>query len=224
MAETTAMVLLYAMESSETIATVEASAEALSMSVGGATMLTGTTASSMASMLGTIATAGEYASSAMTVFGGMGQAMTANQQADLQRAQFEQQQLILSAQASNAESQRLLKLQNTLSTQRAMMGAHGVDVGGGSFQALQDDTVNQSNQDAVINNLNFQQKLFQSKIGAANAALEGDAGVFAGVAKVGGGLFSPVANSARRGSVSSEPSMTSEQISKKALELLHPTP
>jgi len=201
MAETTAMVLMYAMESEATIATMEASAVALNTSVGGAVMSSGLEIGAFASAIGTVASYGSMAGTAMNVVGGLGQAMSANQQADLQRAQFEQQQLILSAQASNAESQRLLKLQNTLSSQRAMFGARGVDVSGGSFDALQDDTKAQSDQDAIINNLNFQQKMFQSKISAANASLEGDAGVFAGVAKAGGGLFAGVANSTKRGSV-----------------------
>lgn len=220
MAETTAMVLMYAMESEATIATMEASAVALNASVGSAVMSSGLAIGSFASAIGTAASVAQFAGTAMNVVGGVGQAMTASQQADLQAAQFQQQQLILSAQASNAEAQRLRMLDGTLSTQRAMFGARGVDVSGGSFQALQAETKSQSDQDAIINNLNFQQKLFQSKIGAANAALEGDAGVFAGVAKTGGALFSATTTAAKRGSVPDSSYSSTSENSKKYLASL----
>jgi hypothetical protein len=122
------------------------------------------------------------ASTGISIFGSIMQGQQSKGMYALEQQQYQESLMQSQVAAAQDEAIRTDRLNRTLSTQRALAGARGIDATGGSEQALETETTSQGMADIATGKLNAllrgRSALYGSTITGAEASLKEDQSIF----------------------------------------------
>ena len=104
------------------------------------------------------------------------------QAADFSRMQFEEEAANARTAAAQDETQRLRRLRSTLATQNALRAGRGVELfGGGTGEAIRQDTIGQTQEDIETSRLNYLSKARRFDLAAGQESIRGRSAILGGI-------------------------------------------